>query len=198
LIFDNLPRGNVRQTRIHVRRVRVNERIRVPRVRLIDETGKQIGTVLRAEALQLARSKSLDLVEIAPHERPPVCKIMDYGKYLYQEKQKQKQKRQKVIKIKELKLGVKIQEHDYLTKLKFAREFLGNGNRLKIRIFFRGREIVHRDRGKEILEKMVDDLSDISKVELPSKMEGRQMVMQLIPVKGAKNAKTKDQKSRKE
>ncbi|MEA3432339.1 MAG: translation initiation factor IF-3 [candidate division WOR-3 bacterium] len=175
-----------------MKRVRVNERIRIPRVRLIDNTGNQVGVISRDEALNLAKSKSLDLVEIAPHERPPVCKIMDYGKYLYQEKQKQKQKKQKAIKVKELKLGVKIQEHDYLTKLKFAREFLENGNRLKVRIFFRGREIVHRDRGKEILGKMVDDLSDISKVELPPKMEGRQMVMQFIPVKGVKNVKIKD------
>jgi len=175
-----------------VKRVRVNERIRIPRVRLIDNTGNQVGVVSRDEALNLAKSKSLDLVEIAPHERPPVCKIMDYGKYLYQEKQKQKQKKQKAIKVKELKLGVKIQEHDYLTKLKFAREFLGNGNRLKIRIFFRGREIVHQNMGKQILERIKDDVSDIAKVELSPKMEGRQMVMQFIPVKGVKNVKTKD------
>ncbi len=182
----------MRRVRTKTIRVRINETIRVPRVRLIDDTGKQIGVVARAEALHLASSKSLDLVEIAPSERPPVCKIMDYGKYLYQEKQKQKQKKQKVTKVKELKLGVKIQEHDYLTKLKFAREFLKNGNRLKIRIFFRGREIVHRNRGKEILEKMINDLSDISSVELPPKMEGRQMVTQLIPMKGVKNVKAKD------
>ena len=175
-----------------MKRVRVNERIRIPRVRLIDNTGNQVGVVSRDEALNLAKSKSLDLVEIAPHERPPVCKIMDYGKYLYQEKQKQKQKKQKAIKVKELKLGVKIQEHDYLTKLKFAREFLGNGNRLKIRIFFRGREIVHQNMGKQILERIKDDVSDIAKVELSPKMEGRQMVMQFIPVKGVKNVKTKD------
>jgi len=175
-----------------VKRVRVNERIRIPKVRLIDNTGKQAGVVSRDEALNLAKSKSLDLVEIAPNERPPVCKIMDYGKYLYQEKQKQKQKKQKAVKVKELKLGVKIQEHDYLTKLKFAREFLENGNRLKIRIFFRGREIVHQNIGKQILERIRDDVSDISKVELPPKMEGRQMVMQFIPVKGVKNVKIKD------
>jgi len=175
-----------------VKRVRVNERIRIPRVRLIDNTGNQVGVVSRDEALNLAKAKSLDLVEIAPHERPPVCKIMDYGKYLYQEKQKQKQKKQKAIKVKELKLGVKIQEHDYLTKLKFAREFLENGNRLKIRIFFRGREIVHQNMGKQILERIKDDVSDIAKVELSPKMEGRQMVMQFIPVKGVKNVKIKD------
>jgi len=175
-----------------VKRVRVNERIRIPKVRLIDNTGNQVGVVSRDEALNLAKSKSLDLVEIAPNERPPVCKIMDYGKYLYQEKQKQKQKKQKAVKVKELKLGVKIQEHDYLTKLKFAREFLENGNRLKIRIFFRGREIVHQNIGKQILERIRDDVSDISKVELPPKMEGRQMVMQFIPVKGVKNVKIKD------
>lgn len=175
-----------------MKRVRVNERIRIPRVRLIDNTGNQVGVVSRDEALNLAKSKSLDLVEIAPHERPPVCKIMDYGKYLYQEKQKQKQKKQKAIKVKELKLGVKIQEHDYLTKLKFAREFLENGNRLKIRIFFRGREIVHQNMGKQILERIKDDVSDIAKVELSPKMEGRQMVMQFIPVKGVKNVKIKD------
>jgi len=175
-----------------VKRVRVNERIRIPRVRLIDNTGNQVGVVSRDEALNLAKSKSLDLVEIAPHERPPVCKIMDYGKYLYQEKQKQKQKKQKAIKVKELKLGVKIQKHDYLTKLKFAREFLENGNRLKIRIFFRGREIVHQNMGKQILERIKDDVSDIAKVELSPKMEGRQMVMQFIPVKGVKNVKIKD------
>ena len=175
-----------------MKQVRVNERIRIPRVRLIDNTGNQVGVVSRDEALNLAKSKSLDLVEIAPHERPPVCKIMDYGKYLYQEKQKQKQKKQKAIKVKELKLGVKIQEHDYLTKLKFAREFLENGNRLKIRIFFRGREIVHLNMGKQILERIKDDVSDIAKVELSPKMEGGQMVMQFIPAKGVKNAKIKD------
>lgn len=175
-----------------MKQARVNERIRIPRVRLIDNAGNQVGVVSRDDALNLAKSKSLDLVEIAPHERPPVCKIMDYGKYLYQEKQKQKQKKQKAIKVKELKLGVKIQEHDYLTKLRFAREFLENGNRLKIRIFFRGREIVHQNMGKQILERIRDDISDIAKVELPPKMEGRQMVMQFIPVKGVKNVKIKD------
>ena len=94
--------------------------------------------------------------------------------------------------MKELKLGVKIQEHDYLTKLKFAREFLENGNRLKIRIFFSGREIVHLNMGKQILERIKDDVSDIAKVELSPKMERRQMVMQFIPVRGVKNAKIKD------
>ncbi|MCK4595446.1 translation initiation factor IF-3, partial [candidate division WOR-3 bacterium] len=119
--------------------------------------------------------------------------IMDYGKYLYKEKQKQKLRRQKTqkVKLKELKIGVKIQEHDYLTKLKFAKEFLQNGNRLKIRIFFRGREIVHRDIGKDILERISNDLSALSNIEVPPKMEGRQMIMQLVAMKGVKNAKTK-------
>lgn len=173
--------------------VRVNERIRIPKVRLIDDTGEQVGVVETREALQIARSKGLDLVEIAPHVRPPVCKIMDYGKYLYKEKQKKKLRKQKTqkVKLKELKIGVKIQEHDYLTKLKFAKEFLQNGNKLKIRIFFRGREIVHRDIGKDILERIANDLSELSNIEVPPKMEGRQMIMQLVAMKGVKNAKTK-------
>ncbi len=184
----------MRRSSSYRRRVRVNERIRIPKIRLIDEEGKQIGVISTREALQIARSKDLDLVEIAPSVRPPVCKIMDYGKYMYQEKQKQKIRKQKSqrVKLKELKMGVKIQEHDYLTKLKFAREFLENGDKLKVRIFFKGREIVHRDIGKQLMDKFASDLSHISKIEMPSKMEGRQMVMQLVALKGVKNAKNKN------
>ena len=180
------------------RYTRVNERIRIARVRVIDDQGKQVGVLSRDEALSLARSKELDLVEIGPQEKPPICRIMNYGKHLYQEKQKEKERRHKVVKLKETKMGVKIQEHDYLVKLKFAREFLSEGNRLKARMLFRGREIVHRDRGRKILDKMANDLSDISKVDIPPKMEGRQMIMQLVPKKGVKNAKDKVQKISKE
>ncbi len=163
--------------------IRVNQRIRLPRLRVIDEDGKQLGIISRDEALRIAGAKELDLVEIGPNEKPPICKIMDYGKYMYEKKQKEKKQKRGTIKIKEIKLGAKIQEHDYLIKLKSAREFLSLGNRVKIRLFFRGREITHKDRGREILERMTNDLSDISEVEVVPKMEGRQMTTQLVSTK---------------
>jgi translation initiation factor IF-3 len=178
-----------------IRRLRVNERIRIPKVRLISSDGKQLGIVPKWEALRMAREEGLDLVEVAPNVRPPVCKIMDYGKYVYDEKRKEKVRRQKqhVVYMREIKIRVKTQEHDYQVKLKKVREFLSEGNKVKISLRFRGREIVHIQMGKDILKRFATDLSDISQIESPPRLEGKQLAMIVIPTRRAKDAKVKNE-----
>ncbi|WP_291329864.1 translation initiation factor IF-3 [Desulfovibrio sp. UCD-KL4C] len=164
---------------------RRNERIRVPQVRVIDDQGEQLGVISTADALELAMSRGLDLVEVAEKEDPPVCKIMDYGKFKYQQ-QKRKQeakKKQTVIQIKEVKFRPKTDEHDYQTKLKHIRRFLDDGDRCKVTIFFRGREIVHKDRGLIVLERVKEDTKDLAKMDQAPRSEGRTMNMMLAPIK---------------
>ncbi|WP_264984121.1 translation initiation factor IF-3 [Pseudodesulfovibrio portus] len=177
-------RGNDRrgQRRDDVRR---NERIRIPKVRVVDDDGEQLGVMVTRDALDRAREKGLDLVEVAPNADPPVCKIMDYGKFKYQQQKKlqEAKKKQTVIKIKEVKFRPKTDEHDYQTKLKKIVKFLDDGDRCKVTIFFRGREIVHKDRGLMMLDRVVEDTQDIAKVESKPMSEGRTMTMMLAPVK---------------
>lgn len=137
------------------------------------------------DALSLAREKGLDLVEVAASADPPVCRIMDYGKFKYQQQKRlqEAKKNQTVIQIKEVKFRPKTDDHDYQTKLRSIVKFLGNGDRCKVTIFFRGREIVHKDRGLMVLERVVEDTADIAKVEQPPSSEGRTMSMMLSPVK---------------
>ncbi|NDV23803.1 translation initiation factor IF-3 [Desulfovibrio sp. JC022] len=164
---------------------RRNERIRVPRVMVIDDEGNQLGELPTREALEIAQDRGLDLVEVAEKADPPVCKIMDYGKFKYQQ-QKRKQeakKKQTVIQIKEVKFRPKTDEHDYQTKLKHIRRFLEGGDRCKVTIFFRGREIVHKDRGLTVLERVKEDTMDIAKMEQAPRSEGRTMNMMLAPIK---------------
>ncbi len=152
---------------------------------VIDEEGNQLGELPTREALEIAQDRGLDLVEVAEKANPPVCKIMDYGKFKYQQ-QKRKQeakKKQTVIQIKEVKFRPKTDEHDYQTKLKHIRRFLEGGDRCKVTIFFRGREIVHKDRGLAVLERVKEETLDIAKMEQAPRSEGRTMNMMLAPIK---------------
>lgn len=157
----------------------------MPKVRVVDDNGEQLGVLDTREALQIAMDKGLDLVEVAANADPPVCKIMDYGKFKYQQKKRQQEakKKQTVIQIKEVKFRPKTDDHDYQTKLKHICKFLGSGDRCKVTVFFRGREIVHKDRGLRVLERVQEDTKDIAKVESHPTSEGRTMTMMLAPVK---------------
>lgn len=164
--------------------MRRNEQIRAREVRVISEAGEQVGILLRGEALSMAQENGLDLVEVAPNADPPVCRIMDYGKYRYEEQKKKQEakKRQVVVHIKEIKLRPKTDEHDYQTKLDHIRRFLAEGDRCKVTIFFRGREIVHKDRGQTMLDKVVEDTKDVARVEQEARAEGRTLHMLLTPL----------------
>jgi translation initiation factor IF-3 len=160
---------------------RVNERIRIREVRVIGDEGEQLGILLTEDALAKARELGLDLVEVAPEARPPVCKIMDYGKYKYEVKQKQKQsaKKQHKVVTKEVRIRPKTGEHDFQVKLKRAREFLNKGHKVQVNVLFRGRERAHGDIAKGHLDRMMRELEDIGKVEQPPKFEGYRMMMVL-------------------
>lgn len=154
----------------------------MPKVRLISPEGKQIGIMSVENALRIAREMDLDLVEVAPEANPPVCKIMDYGKYRYELSKREKniKKKQHVITIKEIRLRPKIEDHDFDFKLKHARKFLESGNKVKATVVFRGREMVHKELGVHILEKMAEELSDIARVEGELQSEGRNMIMYFV------------------
>ena len=162
---------------------RVNEEISVPNVRLVDEAGNMVGVVSRNEALTLAERAGLDLVEVAPGADPPVCKILDYGKYKYEEQKKKNEarKKQKVIEVKEIKLRPGIDEHDYDVKMRSMVKFIEEGDKVKVTMRFRGRELAHQDLGMNVLMRVRDDLDEIAKVEQFPRMEGRQMTMVLSP-----------------
>jgi translation initiation factor IF-3 len=161
---------------------RINEHIRVPRVRAISGTGESLGILPIADALQRALEEKLDLVEVAPNADPPVCRIMDYGKFKYEKSKKLKEakKKQHVSHLKEIKMHPKIEEHDYDFKLDHARKFLMRGDRVKATIVFRGREIAHLDFGKKLLDRLSTDLADVSNIELSCKMEGRNMISMFV------------------
>lgn len=167
---------------------RVNERIRVETVRLIDNEGNQRGVVSSRDALSLARSLDLDLVEIAPTAQPPVCRIMDYGKFKFEEAQKAKESRRKTqnVGIKEMKYRPKIGPGDFDTKTRLVEKFLTEGNKVKVTIMFRGRESAHPELGKKILDRIVEKLVDVAKVESAAKLDGRNMIMVLGPDKKPK------------
>jgi translation initiation factor IF-3 len=152
-------------------------------VRVIADDGQQVGIIPTSEALRMAQERGLDLVEVAPGAEPPVCRIMDFGKFKYQQQKKQQEarKKQTVIQLKEIKVRPKTDEHDYQTKLKHIRRFLDAGDRCKVTVFFRGREIVHKDRGLTILSRIVEDLGELAKMEQEPKSEGRTMTMLLAP-----------------
>ncbi|MEE0776998.1 MAG: translation initiation factor IF-3 [Bacillota bacterium] len=163
--------------------LRINEQIRVPQVRLIGSDGEQLDVMPIKEAQQIAHEKGLDLVEIAPHGKPPVCKIMDYGKYRFEQAKREKEtrKNQRVITLKEVKLRPNIETHDFETKAKNAERFLKDGDKVKVTIMFRGREITHPDLGKGLCERMAERLSACASVEKYPKVEGRNMTMILVP-----------------
>ena len=157
----------------------VNEQIRDKEVRLIGVHGEQLGIVSAKEAQRLAREEELDLVKVAPLAKPPVCKIIDYGKYRYEQARKEKEarKKQKVIEIKEVRLSTNIEENDLNTKVSAARKFIQKGNKVKVTLRFRGREMSHMNNSRHILEDFAEQLSDIAVVDKPSKVEGRSLVM---------------------
>lgn len=165
--------------------VRRNESIRAREVRVIGAEGDQLGILPRSEAISLAREAGMDLVEVAATSDPPVCRIMDYGKFKYEQQKKKAEakKRQSVVQIKEIKVRPKTDDHDYETKLRHVRRFLEDGDRCKVTVFFRGREIVHKDRGLAILDRMVQDLNEIAKMEQEPRAEGRTLQMLLVPKK---------------
>lgn len=171
-------RGDVSQEDL-----RVNERIRISPIRLIDDAGEQLGIMPTDEARDLARGRGLDLVEVAPNARPPVCKIMDYGKYKYElaRKQREARKKQHTIHVKEVKLRPKIEEHDLAFKLRHARRFLDEGDKVKFTLMFRGREVTHPELGARVLERVQAELDDIAGVETRIAHEGRTMTMLLAP-----------------
>ena len=170
--------------------MRVNERIRIPEIRLIDEAGNHVGVVRTRDALEMARERGLDLVEVQPNAAPPVCRIMDYGKYRYEESRKDREsrKRQKTQTIKEIRLRPKIDTHDLETKGRQAQRFLAEGDKVKLSVLFRGREIAHQDIGVELLQRLAAQLSESSTVDQPPHMEGRSMVMLLSPVRPREEA----------
>ena len=166
--------------------VRRNEMIQAREVRVIGADGDQLGILSRNDAIVAAKEAGMDLVEVASNVVPPVCRIMDYGKFKYEQQKKKQEakKRQTVVQIKEIKVRPKTDDHDYETKVRHVRRFLEAGDRCKVTVFFRGREIVHKDRGISILERVVQDLADIAKVEQEPRAEGRTLQMLLVPKKG--------------
>jgi translation initiation factor IF-3 len=164
---------------------RINEEIRVPRVRLVDSDGTQIGIKPRDDALEYAFSKNLDLVEVAANADPPVCRIMDYGKYRYEQEQKAKlaRKHQLQVHVKEIKLRPKISQHDYETKRGHVVRFLQQRAKVKVTIMFRGRETTHPERGHELLMRLAEDVKELGHVEAAPVLDGRNMVMVLAPQK---------------
>jgi translation initiation factor IF-3 len=160
---------------------RINHQIRIREVRVIDEDNKQLGILLTADALALAIQKQLDLVEIAPNQRPPVCRIMDFGKYKYEEKKKEQASRRKQhqVQIKELRVRPVTGEHDLQVKIKQARQFFADGDKVLVCCVFKGRQITHKEVGEQVINEVVKELSDIAKIEAGIRVEGKRMVLLL-------------------
>ncbi|KAM3092431.1 translation initiation factor IF-3 [Phormidesmis sp. 146-35] len=163
----------------------INERIRFPKVRVIDSDGSQLGIMSSREAMQLADEKELDLVLVSDKADPPVCKIVDYGKHKFEQEKKAKEakKKQHTVDVKEVKMRYKIEEHDYNVRIKLAKRFLQEGDKVKATIMFRGREIQHSDLAEELLKRMATDLQEIAEVQQAPKKEGRNMMMLMAPKK---------------
>ncbi len=161
----------------------INEEIRDKEIRVISNEGEQLGIMSPAEALKLAESKNLDLVKIAPAAKPPVCKIMDYGKFRFEKAKREKEarKNQKIVEIKEVRLSLNIDTHDFETKINHARKFIGSGDKVKVSIRFRGREMAHPELGLTIMNRCAEALADCASVEKAAKLEGRQMLMFMAP-----------------
>jgi translation initiation factor IF-3 len=162
---------------------RVNEEIRVPQVRLIDQDGEMIGVMSAREALLRAYDVGLDLLEISPNAVPPVVKITDYGKYKYEQQKKanEARKRQKIVELKEIKVRPNIDDHDYEVKMRQMKEFIGEGDKVKVTLRFRGREMAHQDLGLKVLDRIRTEMAELTKVESMPRLENRQMIMVLAP-----------------
>lgn len=165
--------------------MQINEQIRDREIRLVDSNGDQLGIVSSREAQKLAEEKQLDLVKIAPNGKPPVCKIMDYGKYRFEQSKREKEvkKNQKTINVKEVRMSARVEEHDLNVKAKNCKKFLLNEDKVKVSVRFRGREMAYTDVGKEILLNFADKVSDVGIIDKKPKLEGRNMVMFLSPKK---------------
>ncbi|MGE4327499.1 MAG: translation initiation factor IF-3 [Pseudodonghicola sp.] len=163
---------------------RINEKIRSPEIRLIGAEGENIGVVTPAKALALAEEAGLDLVEISPNAEPPVCKIMDFGKFKYEQQKRESEarKKQKIIEVKEIKFRPNTDTHDYEVKMKSVVKFLEGGDKVKVTLRFRGREMAHQNLGRELLERVAEDVKELGKIENMPKMEGRQMIMMIGPL----------------
>ena len=164
---------------------RINDRIRAPEIRLIGAEGENVGVVTPSRALAMAEEAGLDLVEISPNATPPVCKIMDYGKYKYEQQKRESEarKKQKIIEVKEVKFRPNTDVHDYDVKMRSVKRFLEDGDKVKVTLRFRGREMAHQNLGRDLLERVAADVEGMGKVENMPKMEGRQMVMMIGPAK---------------
>ena len=172
----------------------INEQIRAKEVRVISEEGKQLGVVPIATALNLANEAGLDLVEIAPEAEPPVCKIMDFGKYRFEKEKREKEirKKKQVVDLKEIQLKCRIDVHDFQTKLNHAMRFLAGGDKVKVMLKFMGREITHPERGEEVLARFLEGCNDMCAVEKPAALDGRNMIMILAPKKQSATQKGKE------
>lgn len=163
--------------------IRVNERIRAREVLIIGAEGEQLGILPPEQGLKLAQQAGLDLVEVAPQARPPVCRIMDFSKYKYEQEKREKEarKKQHSIHLKEIRIKPKIGDHDYLVKLGFVKKFLERGDKVKITLLFRGREMAHQELGTKILDRLKDDIADAGQIEKPPLREGRAIIMVIAP-----------------
>ena len=178
------PKSNYFQRRTKFQGPRTNERIRSLDVQVINSTGENLGVLPIKKAIEAAKAEGLDLIEISPNANPPVCKIMDIGKYKYdlQKKANKAKKNQRISNLKELKLRPGTEVHDYNFKIKNAKKFIAKGNKVKFTVKFKGREMQHTDLGKALMDKIIDETKDIAKVESKPKFEGRQMVMIIQPL----------------
>ncbi len=181
------PQPMERGDQIATHDVRINDRIRAREVFLVGAEGEQLGVRPLPEALAAARQLELDLVEVAPNANPPVCRVMDYGRFVYEQEQRRRQSKRKAtnVVIKEMKFRPKIDEHDYTTKMKHVTRFLGEGNKVKLTIMFRGREMAHPELGARILRRVAEDVSDVAIVESEPRQDGRNMTMVLHPAKSS-------------
>jgi translation initiation factor IF-3 len=172
-----------RCTRISKDQLRVNDQIRAREVRLISETGEALGVMSGRDALRIAMERGLDLVEVAPTARPPVCRIMDYGKYKYEQQKREREarKKQKIVTIKEIKMRPNIEDHDFEVRVRNAEKFLKEGDKIKCTIMFRGREVVHSELGRAVLDRLLQRVNDLCVVERVARLEGKNMIMILGP-----------------
>lgn len=185
IIFEFLSDVSLPEAGIDKRFIRTNDRIRARELRVIDDEGKQIGILPPFEALKLAREKNLDLVEVSPTAQPPVCRIMDFGKYLYEQEKKERaaKKHQKTITVKEVKFRINVDEHDYEFKKNHVLRFLEEGDKVKATVFFRGREMTHTNLGRNILDRLIKDIGEKGVVEFRPRMEGNTLHAILAPKK---------------
>lgn len=172
-----------KQNKTQTESVKVNRQITSQTVRLIDQDGKQVGVVSIQDAMRRASNAGLDLVEVSGNANPPVCKIFDYGKFKFQQKKKanEAKKKQHQVTVKEVQLRPNIDTHDYEVKIKAMKKFISEGNKVKVALRFKGREMAHQELGKELLDRVVEDMKDMAKVQSPAKLDGRRMMMMLSP-----------------